>query len=74
MAFERRFPRWVTAILAAALFFLTAAIIGLEFGSFYYDVAHGTIWIGFWAGLVFIKTSWMMICTSKYSIENSIRY
>ncbi|CAF5001372.1 unnamed protein product [Rotaria socialis] len=62
MAFERRLPRWVTAILGIAQLALTAAIIGLEFGSFYYDVAHGTIWIGFWAGLVFIKTSLMMLC------------
>ncbi|CAF1437099.1 unnamed protein product [Rotaria magnacalcarata] len=62
MAFERRLPRWAAAILGIAQLALTAAIIGLEFGSFYYDVAHGTIWIGFWAGLVFIKTSLMMLC------------
>ncbi|CAF1501490.1 unnamed protein product, partial [Adineta steineri] len=39
---------------------LTAAIAGLEFGSFYYDVAHGTIWAGFWSSLVFILTFIMM--------------
>ncbi|CAF4057364.1 unnamed protein product [Rotaria sordida] len=62
MAFEKRFPRWITAILALAQVVLTAAIIGLEFGSIYYDVAHGTIWAGFWASLVFIKTFLMMFC------------
>ncbi|CAF3967996.1 unnamed protein product [Rotaria sordida] len=62
MGFEKRFPKWITAILALAQVVLTAAIIGLEFGSFYYDVAHGTIWAGFWASLVFIKTFLMMFC------------
>ncbi|CAF5072927.1 unnamed protein product, partial [Rotaria sp. Silwood1] len=62
MGFDKRFPRWVTAILAIAQVVLTAAIIGLEFGSIYYDVAHGTIWAGFWASLVFIKTFLMMFC------------
>ncbi len=65
MGFKERFPRWVTGILAIAQIILTAAIIGLEFGSFYYDVAHGTIWAGFWAGLVFLLTCIMMFCISK---------
>ena len=56
MGFKERFPRWVTGVLALAQVVLTAAIVGLEFGSFYYDVAHGTIWVGFWAGIIFIIT------------------
>jgi hypothetical protein len=68
MGFAERFPRWATAILAIAQLILTAAIIGLEFGSFYYDVAHGTIWAGFWSGLVFILTFLMMFIISKLFI------
>ncbi len=65
MGFTERFPRWATAILAIAQLILTAAIIGLEFGSFYYDVAHGTIWAGFWSGIVFIFTFFLMFFISK---------
>ncbi|CAF5001825.1 unnamed protein product, partial [Rotaria sp. Silwood1] len=54
MSFKGRFPRWVTVILGIAQLLLTAAIIGLELGSDYIDLAHGTIWIGFWAGLIYI--------------------
>jgi hypothetical protein len=69
MGFKERFPRWITAILGIAQIILTAAIVGLEFGSFYYDVAHGTIWAGFWSGLVFILTFLMMLIISKYFIK-----
>ncbi|CAF1181157.1 unnamed protein product [Adineta steineri] len=60
MGFKERFPRWITLVLAILQLILTAAIAGLEFGSFYYDVAHGTIWAGFWSSLVFILTFIMM--------------
>jgi hypothetical protein len=41
------------------------AIIGLEVGSSIIDLAHGTIWVGYWAGLVFIKTVLMMFFISE---------
>ena len=59
-------PRWLTAIFGVVLLVLTAAIIGLEFGSFAIDAAHGTIWVGFWASIVFIMTTVMMFVFSKY--------
>jgi hypothetical protein len=64
MGFAERFPRWTSAIVGVAQLVLTAAIIGLEIGSVYIDLAHGTIWVGFWAGLVFIKTFLMMLFIS----------
>ncbi|CAF0850071.1 unnamed protein product [Rotaria sordida] len=64
MGFKERFPRWATAILGIAQLVLTAAIIGLELGSDYIDLAHGTIWIGLWAGIIFIITFlWMLFIT-----------
>ncbi|CAF4528513.1 unnamed protein product [Rotaria sp. Silwood2] len=62
MGFKGRFPRWVTAVLGIAQLLLTAAIIGLELGSDYIDLAHGTIWIGFWAGLIYIIACIKMLC------------
>jgi len=35
---------------------MTAATIGLELGSVYIDLAHGTIWAGFWSGIIFKLT------------------
>ncbi|CAF1039368.1 unnamed protein product [Rotaria sordida] len=61
MGFGERFPRWSSAIIGVAQLLLTAAIIGLEVGSAYIDLAHGTIWVGFWAGIIFIKTVLMML-------------
>ena len=66
MGFSERFPRWTSAILGIVQAILTAAIIGLEVGSCYIDLAHGTIWAGFWAGLVFIKTFLMMLFISTF--------
>ncbi|CAF4443585.1 unnamed protein product, partial [Adineta steineri] len=60
MGFKERFPRWITLVLAIVQLVLTAAIAGLEFGSVYYDVAHGTIWVGFWAAIIFFYTFLMM--------------
>jgi hypothetical protein len=68
MGFSERFPRWTSAILGVAQLILTVAIIGLEVGSAYIDLAHGTIWVGFWAGLVFIVTCLMMLFISSYSL------
>jgi hypothetical protein len=64
MGFGERFPRWTSAVLVIAQAALTAAIIGLEIGSSYIDLAHGTVWIGFWAGIVFIKTILVMLFIS----------
>ncbi|CAF0743391.1 unnamed protein product [Adineta ricciae] len=61
MGFSERFPRWTSAVVGIAQLVLTAAIVGLEIGSVYIDLAHGTIWVGFWASLVFIKTFLMML-------------
>jgi hypothetical protein len=66
MCFRGKLPRWVLAVLAIVQIVLTAAIAGLEFGSFYYDIAHGTIWAGFWSALVYIITFIMMFCMSMY--------
>lgn len=65
MGFAERFPRWSSGILGLIMLVLTVAIIGLEVGSNYIDVAHGTIWGGFWGGLVFLKTCLMMLFISK---------
>jgi hypothetical protein len=65
MGFSERFPRWVTAIIGVGQLLLTAAIVGLEIGSAYIDLGHGTIWVGIWAGLVFIITFLMMLFISK---------
>ncbi|CAF4198031.1 unnamed protein product [Rotaria sp. Silwood2] len=62
MGFKGRFPRWITIVLGITQLLLTAAIIGLELGSDYIDLAHGTIWIGFWAGLIYIATFLTMLC------------
>jgi hypothetical protein len=64
MGFSERFPRWTSAVLGIVQLALTAAIIGLEVGSCIIDLAHGTIWVGFWTGLVFIKTLLMMFFIS----------
>lgn len=76
MGFSERFPRWTSALIGIAMVALTAAIIGLELGSCYIDLAHGTIWVGFWAGIIFIKTSLLMLFISKlfyfcFSMNNS---
>lgn len=65
MGFGERFPRWTSALLGVIQLALTSAIIGLEVGSVIIDLGHGTIWVGFWAGLVFIKTVIMMLFISK---------
>jgi hypothetical protein len=56
MGFSERFPRWITGILGFAQLLITAAIIDLELGSVYIDLAHGTIWAGFWSGIIFKLT------------------
>jgi hypothetical protein len=66
MGFGERFPRWSSGILGLIMLVLTVAIIGLEVGSAYIDLGHGTIWAGFWAGLIFLKTSLMMLFISKF--------
>lgn len=66
MGFSERFPRWITGVLGLVQLLLTTAIIGLEIGSVYIDVAHGTIWVGLWSGLVFMMTVLAMMCISKY--------
>jgi hypothetical protein len=66
MGFAERFPRWTTALLGVIQLALTAAIIGLEVGSVIIDLAHGTIWVGFWTGIVFIKTVLLMLFISKW--------
>lgn len=63
--FKDRFPRWITLIIGLLQLVLTLATIGLEVGSIYIDLAHGTIWIGFWAGIVFLLSSLMMLFISK---------
>ena len=65
MGFAERFPRWTSALLGVIQLALTSAIIGLEVGSVIIDLGHGTIWVGFWAGLVFAKTVLMMLLISK---------
>ena len=64
MGFAERFPRWTSAVLGAIQLALTVVIIGLEIRSSIIDLAHGTIWVGYWAGLVFIKTFLMMLFIS----------
>ena len=65
MGFSERFPRWSSGVIGIVQVVLTVAIIGLEVGSAYIDLAHGTIWIGFWGGIVFIKTCLMMLFISE---------
>lgn len=69
MGFAERFPRWTSLILGVIQLALTAAIIGLEVGSVIIDLGHGTIWVGFWAGLVFIKTVLMMLFISEWKFS-----
>lgn len=66
MGFEDRFPRWLTAVVGITQLVLTAGVIGLELASVYIDIVHGTIWIGFWAGLVFIPTSLLVLLFSMF--------
>ena len=66
MGFSERFPRWITGVIGLVLLLITGAIIGLEIGSCYIDLAHGTIWVGLWCGLVFLITSFAMLFISKY--------
>jgi len=61
MGFSERFPRWTSGVLGVVQLVLTVVIIGLEVRSAIIDLGHGTIWVGFWAGLVFIKTLLMML-------------
>jgi hypothetical protein len=68
MGFSERFPRWTSAVLAVIQIGLTTAIIGLELGSSIIDLAHGTIWVGYWTGLVFIYTLVMMLFISKLNV------
>jgi hypothetical protein len=65
MGFSERFPRWTSALIGIIQLALTVVIIGLEVKSSIIDLAHGTIWVGYWAGLVFIKTILMMFFISK---------
>jgi len=62
MGFKERFPLPIPVLIALAQILLTAAIVGLEGGSIYYDLVHGTIWAGFWCGIIFIKTFLSMLC------------
>ena len=64
MSLSDRFPRWASGIMMILQLAFAAALIGLEVGSVYIDLAHGTIWIGFWAGLVFFYTAMVMCCFS----------
>ena len=66
MGFSERFPRWITALIGIAQIALTAAIVALEVLSIFVDLAHGTIYAGFWCGLVFIITFIMMLFISEY--------
>jgi len=68
MGFSERFPRWTSALLGVIQIGLTTAIIGLEIGSSIIDLAHGTIWVGYWTGLVFIKTFLMLLFISKLNV------
>jgi hypothetical protein len=68
MGFSERFPRWLSGLIGLIQLALVAAIIGLEVGSSIIDLAHGTIWVGYWAGLVFLKTVLMMFFISKCQI------
>ena len=70
MGFSERFPRWITLVIGIAQAVLTVAIIVLEFLSVYIDLAHGTIWIGFWAGLFFAYATVMMLFISKTTLRN----
>ncbi|CAF1433047.1 unnamed protein product [Adineta ricciae] len=68
MGFKERFPRWLIIIFAVVQLVLTLAIIGTELGSFYSNVAHGTIWAGFWSALFYIPTCvllFVMICCCR---------
>ena len=65
MGFSERFPRWITLLIGLGQFALTAAILALELVSAYIDLAHGTIWAGFWSSLIFIPTFLLMLFISK---------
>ena len=65
MCIDLKIPRLGTALVGTVQLVLTAAIIGLEFGSVYIDLAHGTIWIGFWAGIDYFTTSMMVLLLSE---------
>jgi hypothetical protein len=65
MGFGERFPRWTSGVLALFQLAFTVAIIGLEVGSSIIDLAHGTIWVGYWAGIVFLNTILMMLFISE---------
>ena len=69
MGFSERFPRWITALIAIGQLAVTAAIVALEVLSIFVDLAHGTIYAGFWCGLIFIATFMMMFFISEY-IDN----
>ena len=74
MGFSERFPRWITGVLGFAQLLITTAIIGLELGSAYIDLAHGTIWVGFWSSIVFIITFLTMLFISKYFLSDFLSY
>ena len=65
MGFSGRFPRWLTGIIGVVQLLLTLAIIGLEIGSLYIDLAHGTIFVGIWAGIVFLIATLSMLFISN---------
>lgn len=60
------FPRIPAALLGILQLALAAAAIGLEVGSIFVDLAHGTIWAGFWSGLVYIITGLLLLLMGKY--------
>ncbi|CAF0999525.1 unnamed protein product [Didymodactylos carnosus] len=62
MGFKERFPLPIPIILIIAQVGLTAAIVGIEIRSIYIDLVHGTIWAGFWCGIIFVKTFLAMSC------------
>ncbi len=70
MGFSERFPRWITLLIAIVQLVITAAIIALEIVSDYIDVGHGTIYVGIWAGVIFIITFILMFTISKKIFEN----
>jgi hypothetical protein len=39
----------------------------LELGSVYIDLAHGTIWAGFWSGIIF-KLTWVFWSLSIFYV------
>ena len=71
MGFSGRFPRWLTGIIGVVQLLLTLAIIGLEVGSLYIDLGHGTIFVGIWAGIVFLIATLSMLFISNEPFDRT---